>query len=208
MMPTGTGKTETMLCSVVHYRRGPTLVIVPNNRLRWQTFGNFRSLGLLRKLRLVDDEIHNPIVSVITKEPNCAEDLSIFEGANVVIGVMASLGVKDVAEFRPQIAAAVKSLFVDEAHHVPSDTWSEFRSQFARHQVVQFTATPFRLDNKLVDGRVIFSYSPAVPSATVTSKRSTSSRFSRSRPRMPTRLSRARPSLPFVQTSGPATRIC
>ncbi|WP_244550852.1 DEAD/DEAH box helicase family protein [Bradyrhizobium sp. Rc3b] len=161
VMPTGTGKTETMLCSVVHYRRGPTLVIVPNNRLRWQTFRKFRSLGLLRKLGLVDEDIHNPIVSVVTKEPNCAEDLSIFEGANVVIGVMASLGVKDVAEFRPQIAAAVKSLFVDEAHHVSSDTWSEFRSHFSRHQVVQFTATPFRLDNKLVDGRVIFSYSLA-----------------------------------------------
>ncbi len=161
VMPTGTGKTETMLCTVVNYRRGPTLVVVPSRALRNQTFGKFRKLGLLRDLGLVDRTIPNPIVGVITREPNCEEDLEMLRGCNVVIAVMASLGAPEVAPFRPGIAAIFASLFVDEAHHIPSDTWSELRSHFTAHGVLQFTATPFRLDKKLVDGRVIFNYSLA-----------------------------------------------
>lgn len=161
VMPTGTGKTETMLCTVVNYRQGPTLVIVPSRALRNQTLGKFEELGLLRLLNLVDPGIPNPIVGVVTKEPNCEADLEIFRGCNVVIAVMASLGAPGVASFRPAIAAMFKSLFVDEAHHIPSETWSEFRSHFAGKRIVQFTATPFRLDRKLVDGRVIFNYALA-----------------------------------------------
>jgi superfamily II DNA or RNA helicase len=161
VMPTGTGKTETMLCTVFNYRRGPTLVIVPSRALRNQTLGKFKKLGLLRDLGLIDRATPNPIVGVITKEPNCEEDFDMLRGCNVVIAVMASLGAPGVAPFRPGIAAIFSSLFVDEAHHVPSDTWSEFRSHFTAHGIVQFTATPFRLDRKLVDGRVIFNYSLA-----------------------------------------------
>src|SRR5260370_42470092 len=75
VMPTGTGKTETMLCTVVNYRRGATMVAVPSDALRAQTLEKFRSLGLLRFLKLVDNAIHNPIVTVITKEPTTDEDL-------------------------------------------------------------------------------------------------------------------------------------
>lgn len=158
VMPTGTGKTETMLCAVVNYRQGPTLVVVPSKALRWQTLRKFRNLGLLRDLGLVDPSIPNPVVSIVDKEPKSEEDLEIFRGCNVAIAVMASLGAPGVAPVRPAIADAFKALFVDEAHHVPSDTWSEFRSHFNSHRVLQFTATPFRLDNKLVDGRVVFNY--------------------------------------------------
>ncbi|MEZ0171094.1 DEAD/DEAH box helicase [Microvirga sp. TS319] len=158
VMPTGTGKTETMLCAVVNYRRGPTLVAVPSDALRSQTARKFESLGLLRKLGLVDPDIHNPVVAVVLREAVRSEDLDLLKGCNVVIGVMASLAGAKTAPLFPEIAASVGSLFLDEAHHVPSDTWSEFRSHFKNHQVLQFTATPFRLDGKLVDGQVIFSY--------------------------------------------------
>ncbi|ABE62785.1 type III restriction enzyme, res subunit [Nitrobacter hamburgensis X14] len=158
VMPTGTGKTETMLCTVINYRRGPTLVAVPSNALRVQTLGKFRSLGLLRFLKLIDEDIHNPIVSVITKEPTTEEDLDLIRGANVVIGVMASLGADSSEPMFEKIAALVGSLFVDEAHHVASRTWANFRAHFRQHHILQFTATPFRQDGKLVDGRVIFNY--------------------------------------------------
>lgn len=158
VMPTGTGKTETMLCTVVNYRRGPTLVGVPSDALRWQTTRKFESLGLLRTLGLIDQDTHNPVVAVITREPSSKEDLELLRGCNVVIGVMASMTGAATRPLFPDIAEVTNSLFVDEAHHVPSDTWSAFRGHFANHRVVQFTATPFRQDGKLVDGRVIFSY--------------------------------------------------
>jgi len=158
VMPTGTGKTETMLCAVVNYRRGPTLIAVPSDALRSQTARKIESLGLLRKLGLVDPDIHNPIVAVVTRKATTTADLDLIRGSNVVVGVMASLAGATTAPLFPEIAASVRSLFIDEAHHVPSDTWSEFRAHFKNHQVLQFTATPFRLDGKLVDGRVIFNY--------------------------------------------------
>jgi superfamily II DNA or RNA helicase len=161
VMPTGTGKTETMLCAVVNYRRGPTIVAVPSDALRAQTLKKFRTLGLLRKLNLIDEDLLNPIVSVVTKEPTTDEDLDLLRGSNVIIGVMASLGASSVEALFPKIASFVGTLFVDEAHHVASDTWSNFRAHFDKQQVLQFTATPFRQDGKLVDGRVIFNYSLA-----------------------------------------------
>jgi len=158
VMPTGTGKTETMLCSVVNYRRGPTLVMVPSDALRWQTARKFRSLGLLRKLGLVPYGVSNPIVAVVTKEPTAPGDLDIFDGCTVAIGVMSSMAATSVAAVIPRIAERFSSLFIDEAHHVASQTWSVFRGYFQRHHIVQFTATPFRNDGRLVDGKVIFSY--------------------------------------------------
>jgi hypothetical protein len=52
----------------------------------------------------------------------------------------------------------VSALIVDEAHHVPASTWSQFREYFAASPVLQFTATPYRRDGQLVDGTVIYSY--------------------------------------------------
>ncbi|HEV7258539.1 MAG TPA: DEAD/DEAH box helicase family protein [Bosea sp. (in: a-proteobacteria)] len=158
VMPTGTGKTETMICTVVNYRRGPTLVGVPSDALRWQTARKFETLGLLRKLGLVNEDMHNPIVGIVLKEPKTKDDLELFRGCNVVIGVMASIAKSTSASLLPDMAALIGTLFVDEAHHVAADTWSAFRKHFKNHRVVQFTATPFRQDGKLVDGRVIFGY--------------------------------------------------
>lgn len=158
VMPTGTGKTETMLCTVVNYRRGPTLVGVPSDALRRQTARKFETLGLLRTLGLVNEDVHNPIVGIVLREPKTKDDLELFRGCNVVVGVMASIAKSTSASLFPDMAALIGTLFVDEAHHVAADTWSAFRKHFMNHRVVQFTATPFRQDGKLVDGRVIFSY--------------------------------------------------
>ena len=49
-------------------------------------------------------------------------------------------------------------LFIDEAHHLGAQTWSTFKQQFALKHILQFTATPFREDDKLVEGQPIFNY--------------------------------------------------
>ena len=56
VMPTGTGKTETILSIVVAGKFKKTLVIVPSDALREQTKNKFVQLGLLRQLGLVCDE--------------------------------------------------------------------------------------------------------------------------------------------------------
>ncbi|WP_407058317.1 DEAD/DEAH box helicase [Tigheibacillus jepli] len=49
-------------------------------------------------------------------------------------------------------------LFVDEAHHISSKTWSRFREDFSKKRILQFTATPFREDGKKVDGIIIYNF--------------------------------------------------
>lgn len=158
VMPTGTGKTETMLATSVAYRPGKILVVVPSRILRDQTARKFINLGLLPVLGAIDDKVKNPIVGIITKRPKSKEDLVIFDNCNVVISTMSALGSEDFADMSLSISERVTTLIVDEAHHVAAKTWSAFREYFKGKKVLQFTATPYRRDGKLVDGKVIFNY--------------------------------------------------
>ncbi|MBX3387240.1 MAG: DEAD/DEAH box helicase family protein [Phycisphaeraceae bacterium] len=158
VMPTGTGKTETMLATLVAFNPGTVLVVVPSDALRHQTAKKFLSLGLLYKLRLIPADCSRPVVGIITSRPRSADDLAIFDECNVIIGTASSLGQGTAVALGPQIAAKTDCLIVDEAHHVAARTWSDFRRHFDGRRVLQFTATPFRRDGKLLDGDVIYTY--------------------------------------------------
>ena len=64
VLPTGTGKTETMLASLVYSRPTRLLVLVPSNVLRTQIAEKFESLGLLRKIGCIPDHLFNPKVGL------------------------------------------------------------------------------------------------------------------------------------------------
>ncbi|WP_143828812.1 DEAD/DEAH box helicase [Dyadobacter fermentans] len=159
VMPTGTGKTETMLSALAAFPRGPMVVAVPSKALRNQTTRKFLTFGLLRKLTLLPEEVENPIVGLLSKQPGGENDLAIFEDCNVVVSAMASLTGGKAKNLASKIANRSGVLIVDEAHHVAATSWSDLRSAFSGKYTLQFTATPFREDGKLVDGDVIYSYS-------------------------------------------------
>lgn len=158
VMPTGTGKTETMLSTLAALPQDTMLVMVPSKALRKQTARKFLTFGLLRVLGLLPDTVENPVVGIILKQPKTKEDLAIFDECNVVIAVIPSLSGDKGRLFAKDIAKRCGVLIVDEAHHIGARTWQEFRAAFDDRRVLQFTATPFRADGKLVDGQVIFSY--------------------------------------------------
>jgi superfamily II DNA or RNA helicase len=158
VMPTGTGKTETMLSVLASYQTGPLLVIVPSDALRTQTARKFLTFGLLRKLKVLSPTASNPIVGIITKRPRTKDDLDIFDSCNVIVATMSALGEGDALPLSTEIAKRVGALMVDEAHHIGADGWARFREAFLEKRVLQFTATPFRRDGKLVDGEVIYNY--------------------------------------------------
>jgi superfamily II DNA or RNA helicase len=158
VMPTGTGKTETMLSVLATYVREPLLVVVPSDTLRSQTAGKFLTFGLLRWLGSLTSDAPNPIVGIITKVPKTVEALEIFERCNVVIGTMDSLADSAAEPLWPEISKRVGALIIDEAHHIGAARWSHFREAFSDKRILQFTATPFRRDGNLVDGQVIFNY--------------------------------------------------
>jgi len=160
VMPTGTGKTETMLASLVAYDTGPgpTLVIVPWDLLRVQTARKYVTLGLLRDLQVLPEDAINPVVGIIGRGAKRVEDLQELTGCNVLIATASALGVHTELEVLQSLAATCSALIIDEAHHVAASSWARLRDAFRGKPIVQFTATPFRRDGRLVDGKVIFNY--------------------------------------------------
>lgn len=158
VMPTGTGKTETMLAVLAAFGRSPLLVVVPWDALRAQTAEKFLTFGWLRKLKVLPEDVPNPIVGILNKRPKTPEDLELIEACNVVVVTASAIGVGSDAAILDALAQRCRALILDEAHHVPASNWTRVRDAFKDVHTLQFTATPFRRDGQLVDGRVVFNY--------------------------------------------------
>lgn len=158
VMPTGTGKTETMLSVHVSKQCSKILVVVPTDALRTQITEKFASLGLLKEFGVVSETAQYPIVGIIKESPrNMAELDRIFAGANVVITTINIAG-QLPKNMQEKMATHCEYLFIDEAHHIGARTWKDLKTVFKKNKILQFTATPFRNDGKVVDGKIIFKY--------------------------------------------------
>lgn len=158
VLPTGTGKTETMLATQLYRRLERTLVLVPSDALRSQIAGKFIGLGVLPDTTVVPHEIACPRVAVIATGLKTVDDArEIIRQANVIVTLPNTLE----ASNQEAVAALIErttDLFVDEAHHVSAATWLSIRDRFESKRILQFTATPFRRDTKRGDGKIIFNY--------------------------------------------------
>lgn len=158
VLPTGTGKTETMLATLAYRRPKRLLVLVPSDTLRQQTAKKFVSFGLLRDLQCMPEAALNPSVAVVRGGlASIDEAQQILSQANVVVALPDS-----IAASAPRAAEALidgcDELFIDEAHHVSASRWQKIRERFGKKPVIQFTATPFRQDGKPLGGKIIFNY--------------------------------------------------
>ena len=162
VMPTGTGKTETMLALNARQRFARLLVVVPTDALREQISRKFESFGVLKDQTCLEASALHPVVLRLSHIPTSVGEVdAIFDRANVVVTTMHVAGRAD-AEVQERMAARSDALFIDEAHHIGARTWADFRRLFADRNpplpVVQFTATPFREDGRRADGEFIYTY--------------------------------------------------
>lgn len=158
VMPTGTGKTETMLATLVANRCQKLLVTVPSDSLRNQITEKFISLGLLKQFSVVGKNALYPTVGIIK---NKFEDLDVIaefiEKCNVVVTTMSWLTNQE-ENIQNFFAENFSHVFIDEAHHVKAASWNELRSRFDNEKIIQFTATPFRNDGKRLEGKIISNF--------------------------------------------------
>lgn len=158
VLPTGTGKTETMLATLFYTCCPKLLVIVPSDALRSQIQRKFLSLGILPLVGVVPFLTNRPKVATIKKGIQSVEDAKqILEKANVIIATPNILQSSD-PEAVSTLCLGCSDLFVDEAHHVSARTWHDIKQRFLDKKIVQFTATPFRNDGKDLQGKIIFNY--------------------------------------------------
>jgi superfamily II DNA or RNA helicase len=159
VMPTGTGKTETMLATLISNCCKKLLVSVPSDSLRSQIAQKFITLGLLKEYGIVDESCLNPIVGIVNSGFDTQQDLQNFiDRCNVVVSTMALL-TDFSAQQKEILNNSFSHYFVDEAHHSEAKTWKELINRFNKEKVFLFTATPFRNDGHSLQGKQIFNFS-------------------------------------------------
>lgn len=159
VMPTGTGKTETMLATLISNCCKKLLVSVPSDSLRTQIAQKFITLGLLKEYEIVDESCLNPIVGIVNSGFDTAQDLQNFVNkCNVVVSTMTLL-TDFSAQQKEILNNSFSHFFVDEAHHSEAKTWKELINRFDKEKVFLFTATPFRNDGQSLQGKQIFNFS-------------------------------------------------
>lgn len=158
VLPTGTGKTETMLALLVEARIRRLLVIVPSDALRTQLSAKFETLGLLGSLGVLPNGAQFPSVGRITGRPTDMNEMQTFiEASQVVVSTPNALA-SALAEVKAALFTACDGVFFDEAHHIRASTWAEIRDAFTGKKIVQFTATPFREDGQHLQGRFTYVF--------------------------------------------------
>jgi len=159
VMPTGTGKTETMLALFAERRLPRLLVVVPSDALRKQVAAKFATLGVLQTFGVIDATALRPIVGQIDHRFSTPQSAVKFvEACNVVITTPNALFPSRTPQISEALLRTCSHLFVDEAHHVEARTWRQIRDAFDGKPVVQFTATPFREDARRMAGRQVYRF--------------------------------------------------
>ena len=157
VMPTGTGKTETMLAAYCH-SPSRTRGVVPSDALRTQIAEKFTTLGVLPSVGAVVGDFVCPVVLVLKSGLQTIDQVEdVLSRANVVVATAQVLNASS-DEARSHLARSCQRLYVDEAHHLGARTWKEVVGLFDGREVVQFTATPYREDGRHLGGRIAYAY--------------------------------------------------
>lgn len=158
VMPTGTGKTDTMVAALIAVRPERLLVVVPSDALRDQLALKFEKLGVLSMLGLLGDGVRMPVVGkLVGRIQDAADAERLAELTNVVVTTVSALTHTEDS-IRTQFLSRFSHLFIDEAHHVAAATWRQIRDEFAPKPVVQFTATPHRTDGQHLGGSLVYAF--------------------------------------------------
>jgi superfamily II DNA or RNA helicase len=158
VLPTGTGKTETMLS--IHAKGGVAklLVIVPTVALRNQISKKFEYYGVLKQLGVLDEASPYPVVGRI--EHGFTTKLGargFVDACNVIVATPDALN-SSPDDIRNTLLKDCTHLFVDEAHHITAATWNQIKNEFNNKPVIQFTATPYRNDGEKLGGKIIYNF--------------------------------------------------
>jgi hypothetical protein len=115
VMPTGTGKTETMLAIYAHDRIPRLMVVVPTDALREQIANKMAIMGVLQDQQCLTNTILYPAVLQLEHIPKAVGEVdALFSRANVIITTMSIAGRAEPA-VQERMAQLCGALFIDEA---------------------------------------------------------------------------------------------
>ncbi len=158
MLPTGTGKTETLLAVIATSAPRCTLVIVPTDALRAQFHEKASKWGKLVDIGVLAPTSSYPLVGMLRRGLKNVADLNrLLKGVNILVTTMPILAKMPEAQLA-KVVDHCDLIAVDEAHHLGARTWKKVLTSFEGKRILQFTATPFRNDGRHIGGEIIYSY--------------------------------------------------
>jgi len=157
VMPTGTGKTDVIISSIIFNALTHVLILVPNTALKKQLAKRCRDLGILS--RIATSLPLKPIVYEMDTKPSSFNQ--VIQKSNIIITTyqLASTMFGEIKVSTP----VLDCIFMDEAHHTESTNWAQLKSlcYYSNIRCLQLTATPYREDDKYISGRLLYQYSMA-----------------------------------------------
>jgi excisionase family DNA binding protein len=161
-LPVGCGKTGLISILPFGIAKGRVLVIAPNLTIREELRKNLditnRRFCFWHKCNVLDAKAMTagPYVAVLDGKDANIHDCDQSHIVLTNIQQLASSADRWLPEFPDNY---FDMIIVDEGHHSAAPSWKKVFDKFPDAKVVNLTATPFRSDNKDIDGDLIYRYS-------------------------------------------------
>lgn len=154
VMPTGSGKTAVLMMTPYLLESKKVLIVTPSTMVRGQIYEDYSKLKTLKKATVFTEKYKSP--NIIELKHNYKNEMfDDIKNADVIIAThLVAASMTEVDE----ISSLFDTVLIDEAHHVPAKTWQRILLNLEHSRKVLFTATPFRLDRKIIKGDIIYSY--------------------------------------------------
>lgn len=169
VLPTGTGKTGVIGLSPYQISKGRVLVITPSLIIREGISDDFDTrsqFNFWTKRNVILDDNYLPNVyryAGYNTPGDKRRVLNYLDNANIIIAnihkVFNTNSRKTLVDILP--ADYFDMIIIDEAHHSAAESWKRTLEHFNAEKIVKLTATPFRADNKELDGQIIYEFALA-----------------------------------------------
>ncbi|EOX9018457.1 DEAD/DEAH box helicase [Pseudomonas aeruginosa] len=154
-LPTGYGKTSLMMALPYLLQAVRVLIVEPSNALRKQVSSHLSEMSTLRRIGALPLDCPLPAVHLHVGRVGSVDDWRSFERYDVVVSTPASSS----PNLEPAVPADMFDLVIfDEAHHAPADSWIAYLQHLTAAKFVFLTATPFRRDNVVIPGKLVYRY--------------------------------------------------
>lgn len=167
VLPTGTGKTGVIGVTPFEISDGRVLVITPSLIIREGISDDFDTrsqYNFWTKRNVILDDNDLPKVYRYVGFKTAADKKRILGHLNDSNIIIANIHKVYSSSSRKALVNLLDKDFfdmiiIDEAHHAEADSWKETLNHFNAEKIVKLTATPFRADNKKLEGEIVYEFS-------------------------------------------------
>lgn len=158
ILPTGTGKTGVMALAPFGISDGRVLIITPQLVIKDHVVDSLdptNPTNFWMNQRVFNSFDQLPIVVEYDKDIKQSD----LDHANIVILNVHKLQARSRNSLLEKVPKDFfDMIIIDEAHHSPARTWDNALKYFDSAKVLKVTGTPFRSDNKIIEGKYVTDY--------------------------------------------------